>query len=136
MRKLKWLPVVFTSFFLLSSCMSYYNGDYPSHVYFPKEGGWKIIDGSDADGLVIWEGDKNYTSQELKDSENMEGLPGHRNFKVSSDWLTAEHSQGSNTITLYVKPNTTGKKRTAVLKAEHPDPPYNSPYKIHIKQDK
>ncbi len=136
MHKFKWLPIVFSTFLMLSSCTDYYNGDYPSNVYFPKEGGCKIIDGHGVDGLTIWEGDKNYTVPEIKDSTYIEDLPGRPNFKVSSEWFTAEYSQKSFTITLYVKPNTTGKKRKAVLKADTPPPHFNDHYKIHIKQDK
>lgn len=134
MPRLKWLPAVLFLCLLTTTCgINYDSGEYPSNVYFPKEGGCKIIFGhADVSGFTIYEGDESWSYQDV-DSTYYEEDPDHRLIITSSDWITVKHWLDSDSIVLYVKPNTTGKKRKAWIDVHQPFYDWSE---INIKQDK
>ena len=134
MLRLKWLPVVLFLCLLTTTCgINYYSGEYPSNVYFPKEGGCRIIFGhADVSGFTISEGDESWSYQDV-DSTYYEKDPDYRLNITSSDWLTAKHWAKSDSIVLFVKPNTTGEKRKARIDVHHALDDFHY---IYIKQDR
>lgn len=108
------------------------NDGYPSNVYFPKEGGCKIIYGNGGFyGLTIWEGDNEIVGSDGIDSTYLES--DSYDFEIaSSEWMTATHWRNSDSIVIRVKPNLTGKRRNSRINGMEK----NSPVDIYVRQDK
>lgn len=136
MNKLRNFSIIFAVCLFLSSCgINYDSAGYPSNVYFSNEGGCRIIYGGSIFGsFEIWEGDSSYYDK-VDSTYTEDGSGKHmsdRFYICSSDWLTVKHRLCTDSIVLYVKPNTTGKKRKARIDVRNCDEFFD----ITVKQDK
>ena len=99
----KYIPVLITFLFLLSSCFYHNNNGYPKKVVFYNEGGTETISGNYSFGdLIIQAGSEEYGSNVLL---------GDSIISVSYDWLKAETHRGAHSMTLTAQPNRTGRQR-------------------------
>lgn len=133
MNKLLYFALLLVLSLGMGSCWSLEdNQGYPSNVYFPKEGGCKIIYGQGGfDGLTIYEGSNEYWKGSGFDSTYLES-DDHLFDIVSSDWMTITHWENSDSIVIRVKPNLTGKRRNARINGWH----MNFTADIYVRQDK
>lgn len=115
-KRVKWLTIVIVGLVLAGlthSCLIHDNNGYPSAVYFPPEGGTKIINGNAPilnleivdykTGETLEYADRH---KFLTDSTHIEGP-----LSLNYQWLEVNSDVNSTLLEITVAPSEDGKKR-------------------------